>query len=113
MKNVLYTVAVLASLCGDNANHPNVIASVVSNLHDIDQRMLALLPADDTMLDEEGSKVQQSLWDLVEPQMERLLDTGMKVHLRYNDEMPFGERSRFSIIIPNSAWDEESPLYLS
>jgi hypothetical protein len=113
MKNVLYTVAVLASLCDDNANSPNVVASVIDILHGIDQRMLDLVRTDAQMLNDQEALLQKSFFDMADAQIEKLSEIGLNAELYYNDELPFGVRSRFRIVIPNSAWDYDAPLYLS
>lgn len=113
MENVIYAAAVLASQCDDNANNPNVVASVVRALHEIDQRMLALVPTDDAILDERALVEQKALFDLADVQGDRLEKLNLSFNVYYNDELPADARSRFRIEITNTCWDCGAPLYLS
>ncbi len=116
MENVIYAAAVLGSLCVDNAAGPGIVANVLQALHSIDQRILVLAPPDCPRCDGDWLPEEEALFKQAGEQLERLKTTlGLKVELHYNNQVPEAARSRLRLEVPAqpTAWDVDSPLYLS
>ncbi len=111
MENIIYTAAVLGSLCSEGADKPGVVASVVKRLHDIDVKLTAYVR------DEDKSGIDRT--DCIDALMDVAKDLFDLLRLTTPGELVFSgaiaaEKTGCLVIeMPGTSWDTAAPLLLS
>lgn len=111
MSNVIYTAAVMGSLCNCGAEKPGIIASVLAKLVEIDAKLTRFAEEEDKSGIDHTAESEELL-EMAAGAVERL-DGILAVEVYYNDEIPQGAKGRLRLELPGTPWDSAAPLFLS
>ena len=110
-KGLIYTAAVLGSLCSEGAHNPGIVATVVSKLAAFDQEITQLV-AEEQRLGVEHADELKLLIDMSNENL-RKLQLCKQVKLNFDKEVPKAGKGRMRLEIPGTPWDVDAPLLLS